>query len=173
MRGYLRRMRVDPVAFHLDAYDRLTEAFVDTFGAFDRAGFDRPRAPGKWSPGQAVEHLLRAERGTLRVITGPAEVRSDRRAAGRYDAIEALLLADAEPRASPAALAPTAERHNRVDLLDALVDVRADVRVAVAFADAPAAVATAYAHPRLGELTVLEWLCFTALHGERHRRQFA
>ena len=164
-------MPTDVEARYLDAFDRYTEAAVDTFSAFDKAGFDRPRAEGKWSPGQAVEHLLRVEKGILRLFGAPAERRAGRAADAKCAQLDAELRDGLDPIVTQAAYDPPPAHRNRVDLLDAFVDQRADVRVAAEFSDDFAAVVTAYAHPIFGELTVCEWLYFVAAHGERHRRQ--
>lgn len=163
-------METDPERY-LREYDRMTEAFVDTFSAYDKAGFDRPVAPGKWSPGQTVEHLILAERGTLRLLNGPPGERGACRPTPRWVAFRDVLLATGNRLEAHEKLLPTRDRHNRVELLDHLVDSRADIRVAVEFARDPDAVIAGYAHPLFGSMTATEWLCFTALHGERHRRQ--
>jgi hypothetical protein len=60
--------------------------------------------------------------------------------------------------------------YNRGELLDQFVDNRADMRTAIDFADDIAEV-VAWEHPIFGKLTKCEWFYFSALHGERHRRQ--
>lgn len=157
---------------YLKEFDRYTEAFVDTFSAFDKAAFDRPRAEGKWSPGQAVEHLLLVERRTLRVLGGPVAGEADRRADEKCAVLDEVLRDGKALLKTGDAFDPAVGPRNRVELLDDFVDLRADLRVAAEFADDFGAVAKAFAHPRFGELTVCEWLYFSAVHGERHRRQF-
>ena len=166
-------MQADRETHYLKAYDRYTEAFVDTFSSFDKAGFDRPRAAGKWSPGQAVEHLLRVERGTLRILRGPLATEPGRVVDAACARLDEVLRDGKTPLTTGAAYDPEPGHRNRVELLDDFVDLRADIRVAAEFADDFGAVAKAHAHPAFGELTVCEWLYFTAVHGERHRRQFA
>lgn len=69
-----------------------------------------------------------------------------------------------------AAITPEPKAYNRGDLLDLFVDTRAELRTAFDFADDISEVAD-WEHPIFGKLTKCEWLYFSGLHGERHRRQ--
>ena len=164
-------MQADTATYYLKEFDRYTEDFASTCAGFDKQSFNTPIAEGKWSPGQYVQHMLKSERGILRLISGPAEAVEGRSADGLCPQIEEKML-HAPAREAPERLRPAADERFPLDAtLDELMDVRADIRVAFEFADDIAGVVTAYEHPLFGTLTVLEWVYFTAMHGERHRRQ--
>ena len=61
-------MAQHPSDWYLAEYDRLLEAFIDTFADLSKAIFNQPYAPGKWSPGQIVEHLTKSDASILRVL---------------------------------------------------------------------------------------------------------
>lgn len=159
--------------YYLQRYDALTEGFIDTFSAFAKTTYNAPIAEGKWSPGQYVEHVIKSERAFGRILGGgTAAAPAGRAADKKCAAIEEGLPVTAEPLQAPESVRPDPERRFSPAVhLDAFVDGRADLRAAVDFAPDPGAVATAYAHFLFGEMTLTEWLLFTAFHGERHRRQ--
>ena len=160
---------------YLQAYDKLTEKFIDTFSAFAKTEYNAPVAEGKWSPGGYVEHLLKSQRGTLRLLGGPTEERpAGRGADDRCAGIDENFRETTTPFNSPERLVPDiGATYSPVEHLDAYVDSRADVRTSVDFADDPGRLVAGYSHPAFGQLTVLEWLYFTAVHAERHRLQVA
>lgn len=164
-------MQVDTATYYLREYDRLTEEFVDTFSDFTKASFNTPISEGRWSPGQIVKHLIKSEQATIRLIDGELTKVEGRKADEKCSRIESEFRITKERLPAPKSLLPEVETYNHVDLLDEFVDVRADLRVAVDFASDISAVVTAYSHLMFGDMTVCEWLYFTAIHGERHRLQ--
>lgn len=158
---------------YLKRYDQLTEDFIDTFSAFAKTDYNAPIAEAKWSPGQYVEHVIKSERAFGRILgAGTAPAPEGRAADEKCAAIEAGVPVTGEPLRAPATVHPDPERrYSPAEHLDAFVDGRADLRAAIDFAPDAGAVATAYAHFVYGEMTLTEWLYFTAYHGERHRRQ--
>ena len=163
------------LAHYLQAYDQLTEDFIDTFASFSKAEYNRPIAEGKWSPGGYVEHVLKSERAFLRILGGPvAPAPAGRGADDLCARLDVELRETRVPIAAPASVRPAADaRYSASEQLDAFVDGRAEVRTVAEFAPDPGAVAKAWAHPLFGEMTVTEWVYFQALHGERHRLQVA
>ncbi len=167
-------MTTRPLAEYTQAYDRYLEEFIDTFSAFDKVTYNTPVAEGKWSPGQMVEHLTKAERGTLLLLTGPAEgfEATERPADEKCAFIDANFKATTVPLPAPTRLHPTPElKYSPTLQLDEFVDQRADILSAVDFADDPGLVVLGWTHPMFGRMTMLEWLYLTAIHGERHRLQ--
>ena len=163
------------LAHYLQAYDQLTEDFIDTFASFTKAEYNRPIAEGKWSPGGYAEHVLKSERAFGRILRGPmAPAPAGRGADDLCARIDVGLRETTTAYEAPASVRPPeGTRYSAAEQLDAFVDGRAEVRTAVEFAPDPGAVAKAYAHFLFGELTVTEWLYFQAMHGERHRLQVA
>ncbi len=167
-------MPTRPLSHYTQAYDVYLEDFIDTFSAFSKPEFNTPIADGKWSPGQMLEHLIKGERGTIRLLTGPKEgfEATVRPADEKCAAIEADFKATTTLLPAPTALHPTPELKYSPGLqLDEFVDQRADILSAVDFADDPGLVVLGWKHPMFGTMTMVEWLYFTAIHGERHRLQ--
>ncbi len=165
-------MQAIPTEEYLRQYDRYTEEFLNTFSRFDKRRFNAPRAAGKWSPGQMLDHLNLAERATLRLFAGET---SDVEGRGPDEKCADIMERWAKNKRAfpaPANLSPREVTYPLVETLDVFVDQRADIRTAVDFASDVGAIIGGWAHPLFGEMTLLEWLVFTAAHGERHRRQY-
>ena len=177
MLGYLWRVQEDLQVRYLRLYDQHTERIASDLVGFDKEAFNRPLKHGlnpdaeAWTPGQVVAHLLLAERGTLQLMQRAGHIEPGRAADAQCGVIEQRLLNSDLVLSASDRLMPPLQNYKLADSLDELMDSRAEIRVALDFADDPAILADAYDHPVLGVLTVLEWLHFTALHGERHRRQ--
>ena len=165
-------MKIDTATYYLKAYDRYTEDFLTTFSKFDKRAFNLAPAEDKWSPGQLLEHMGKSERGTLRLLNGPVAHVEGRVADAKCAELEDFIHTRERLRA-PEGLYPTQATYAPAAVLDAFTDVRAEIRTAFEFAADIAAVVDAWHHPRYGAMTVCEWLYFTAVHGERHRRQYA
>jgi len=163
-------MQVDTATYYLKAYDKLTEEFATTFINFDKKTFNAPIAEGRWSPGQYVEHLILAERGTLKLMNRPGLLEVDRAPDTLCVKLEKAMLQIDHKVEAHDAICPEPKKYNRGDLLDEFVDSRAELRTAFDFVDDIKEVVD-WTHPIFGKLTKCEWLYFTGLHGERHRRQ--
>jgi len=167
---YFRRMQIDTATFYLKAFDSFTEDFATTFLRFDKKVFNAPIADGKWSPGQYVEHLILAETGTIKMMDKPGLKVAGRKADELVAKLEKGVLQIDHKVKAHAGISPEPKQYNRGDLLDQFVDTRADLRVAFDFVDDITELVD-WAHPIFGKLTKCEWLYFSGLHGERHRRQ--
>jgi len=163
-------MQVDTAAYYLKAFDKYTEAFATTFIGFDKKTFNSPIADGKWSPGQYVEHLILAETGTNKFMIRPGTVEEDRTADKLCQKLEKAILQTEHSIEAHQAIRPEPQVYNRGDLLDLFIDTRAELRTSFEFVDDIAEVVD-WTHPIFGKLTKCEWIYFTGLHGERHRRQ--
>lgn len=164
-------MQVDTATFFLKAFDRYTEDLLTTFSRFDKRTFNLSPGEGRWSPGQMMQHLRKAERGTLRLMQGPVVVVEGRPAMSMEEKLSDLVHTRQRLEA-PERLRPTEEVYAPMEMLEEIADQRADIRVSFEFAPNIAAEVQAWEHPRVGIMTICEWLYFTAVHGERHRRQY-
>jgi len=163
-------MEADTATYYLKAFDKFTEDFASTFIQFDKKVFNAPIAAGKWSPGQYVEHMILAETGTTKLMNKPGLKEQGRAADAMCAKLEKGLLQTDHLVKAHAAITPEPKEYNRGDILDLFVDTRAELRTAFDFADDITEVVD-WAHPIFGKLTKCEWLYFSGLHGERHRRQ--
>lgn len=167
---YFHRMQADTATYYLKAFDKFTEDFATTFISFDKKEFNAPIAEGRWSPGQYVEHMILAETGTIKLMNRTGALEKDRTPDAKCAKLEdAMMQIDHRVKAHDR-ISPEPKDYNRGDLLDLFVDTRADLRIAFDFSEDIAEVID-WEHPIFGKLTKCEWLYFSGLHGERHRRQ--
>ncbi|MFK8054577.1 MAG: DinB family protein [Saprospiraceae bacterium] len=163
-------MQIDTATFYLKTFDKYTEEFATTFSSFGKKVFNTPIAEGKWSPGQYVEHMILAETGTTKLINKTGVIEEGRAPDALCAKLEKAVLDIDHSAIAHAAISPEHQEYNRGDLLDLFIDTRAELRIAFDFSDDIAEV-TDWVHPIFGKLTKCEWLYFSGLHGERHRRQ--
>ncbi len=148
--------------------------FLTTAGAFAPSEWGRPRAPGKWSPGQVTEHLVLTYelgrgilRGTFpgsaapRVVRPLARVLFLKRILRRgHFGRPAKTLESLEPAASPASPEVLAAR------LQAAAtafeeDIEATARSGQATLD----------HPFFGKVHLDDYVRFQVIHTHHHREQ--
>ena len=150
-------------------------ALQATAESLPEAHWDAPRAPGKWSPAQIVEHVrltcrtIQSElegRGGMRVRTGWLRQR-----VLRLLLVPRILRTRTFPKGAPAVreLRPQADlRLERGQTLDALREQAASLVAAMAAAD-PATMKVT--HPFFGRLDPLQGLELATVHVQHHRAQ--
>lgn len=130
-----------------------------------------PRAPGKWSPGQVVEHVIlsyEVNRGVLRGMPAPATAPRWTRPLIRRLLLEPVLR---RGRFFPGSRSPKAFRPRAVPAApDALLD-RFQAAAATFEADAAALGDTAIEHPFFGRLPVGDFVRLQEIHTRHHRGQ--
>lgn len=146
-----------------------------TAEAIPEAYWEAPRAPGKWSPAQIVEHVrltcrtIQSElegRGGMRVRTGWVRQR-----VLRLLLVPRILRTRTFPEGAPAVreLRPQADlRLERGQTLDALREQAASLVAAMAAADPAKMTVT---HPFFGRLDPLRGLELATVHVQHHRAQ--
>jgi len=166
----LRRWR-ELVEEHRQALAEL----LATAESLPEQSWEEPRAPGKWSPAQIVEHL----RLTCRTIQSELEGRGGMRVRTswmrqrvlRLLLVPRILRSRSFPEGAPAVreLRPQLDaRYDRRQTLDALREQAASLIAALAAAH-PAAVAVT--HPFFGKLDPLQGLELGTVHVQHHRAQ--
>jgi uncharacterized damage-inducible protein DinB len=133
----------------------------------------------RWSVAEVLEHLSMVEHSCSRVIARRA---TEARAAGhpaetatssKLGALDASDIRDRSVRREvPERVAPTGTLST--DAARAAVErSRAELREAVAAADGLALESVRFAHARLGELDLYQWILFIGHHEARHTEQVA
>lgn len=146
-----------------------------TAESLPETSWEAPRAAGKWSPAQIVEHL----RLTCRTIQSELEGRGGMRVRTswvrqrvlRLLLVPRILRSRKFPEGAPAVreLRPQSDaRYDRRQTLDALGEQAASLVATLAAAD-PAAVAVT--HPFFGRLDPLQGLELATVHVQHHRAQ--
>ena len=172
MSGEARRRRWREL---VEEHRQALAEFQATAESLPEERWEEPRAPGKWSPSQIVEHL----RLTCRTIQSELEGRGGMRVRTswlrqrvlRLLLVPRILRSRTFPEGAPAVreLRPQSEaRYDRRPTLDALREQAASLVAAMAAAD-PGSVAVT--HPFFGKLDPLQGLELATLHVQHHRAQ--
>jgi DinB family protein len=155
----------------LESHHQAIEAFLATARAVPSTQWSRPRAPGKWSPGQVAEHLAlsyEVNRGVLHGDTPPMT-------APRWlrPLIRRFLLGPVLRRGrfipgskSPRAFRPGPTPAPPAQLLDRLAAAMTGFE-----ADAAALGTTAIDHPFFGRLPLSDFVKLQVIHTQHHRGQ--
>ncbi len=131
-----------------------------------------PRADGRWSACQVLEHLVLTEGGVHRLLRTALEAPPSPRRTREKDALVAGLATLPQRVTAPAAVAPAARFAATSDALAALRTVRAQSIELARTLPAPWD-AQHVAHPFFGALDIGQWLLMLATHGDRHAAQIA
>lgn len=139
---------------------RVGRAFLAALEPWDDADFARPLAPGKWSPAQIADHLVRANQLFARAIEG----------AGTSG--ETLRMARGRVTEDGRAIAPEEQEPipNRIRG-DLAQDFGASLERLVEAAQRADPALACLEHAFFGEMTVLEVLQLAAWHVRHHTKQ--
>jgi hypothetical protein len=140
---------------------------------------ERP-APGRWSVSHILEHLYRVERGTAAMLTKriakakEAGHPSETDSSSLLGTLDALGVSDrrGRPLVAPEIVDPT-ETPDRATAERQLAESRAALLAAIEGGDGLALGELRHTHPRLGELTLYEWILVVGEHERRHAEQVA
>jgi len=155
----------------LHTHHSAVEAFLSSARAVPPAQWDRPRAEGKWSPGQVAEHLALSYEASRDVLSG----RAPGPAAPRFlrPLLRTVLLRPVlwfrrfpPGSKSPAVLRPGASPAAAPVLLDRLQGVAAAFE-----GDAAAARRATVDHPAFGRLPLVDLVRLQEIHTQHHRGQ--
>ena len=140
---------------------------------------ERP-APGRWSVSHIFEHLYRVERGTAAMLAKrigkareaghPAESETG----SLLGTLDGLGVSDrrGRPLVAPEMVDPT-ETPDRETAERRLGESRAALLAAIESGDGLALGELRHTHPRLGELTLYQWILAVGEHERRHTEQVA
>ena len=154
----------------LQAHREAVDAFLDSARAVPPDAWMRPRAPGKWSPGQVVEHLSLAYEVNRGVLHGRAPMRAPRwlrPLLGRFLLRPVLRRGRFIPGSkSPRVFRPGPSPAPPAELLGRLA------AATTAFeADAAAFGADTVEHPFFGRLPLGDFVRLQEIHSRHHRGQ--
>lgn len=152
-------------------------AFLDTAGGLDDSRWAEPFAPGKWSRGQVVQHMVLTYEALLRELRSAEAMRLRfspfKRALLRWVLLPHILFHRSFPlRAiAPRELRPPEEVPERAGTLARLAEVGESFeREAEEVWRRGGGRLT---HPYFGSVPLLTGLRFLAVHTEHHRRQIS
>jgi len=147
--------------------------FLEALNAVPAADWDRPRAPGKWSPAQVADHVaivyevgLKLMDGTARDPSAPRWLRPLIRLMIRATILRTGRL----PKSTTAKAFQPAARPPSRDVLSGRIAAasRAFEQLATRYAEAGR---TTFDHPAFGRFGVSDYLRFQAYHTKHHEGQ--
>ena len=157
----------------LRGHHEAVEAFLTAARAVPQVRWREPRAPGKWSPGQVVEHVARAYEVNRGVLRGsPAPVSAPRWV---RPLIRRFLLAPVLRRGRfiPGSRSPRAFQPDPTPAEPAQVLGRLTAASAAFEADVAALATATVDHPFFGRLPVGDFVRLQEIHTRHHREQLA
>jgi len=155
----------------LEAHRDAVRAFLTAARAVSPAGWDRPRAEGKWSAAQVADHIALAYEAGCEALegrsTGPAPPRLLRPVIRTLLLRPVLMLGRFPMRSkSPSALQPAASPADASSLLNRLQTA------ATAFERRAAAnPSDSIDHPAFGRLALVDFIRLQEIHTAHHRSQ--
>src|SRR3954469_4357395 len=154
----------------LNAHRQAVEAFLGAARAVPASRWGQARAPGKWSPGQVVEHLALAYEVNRGVLHGQAPMTAPR---WLRPIIRRFLLGPVLRRGRfiPGSKTPRVFRPGPVPAApEPLLNLLAAATSAFE-ADAAALGSTTIDHPFFGRLPLTDFVRLQAIHTRRHSSQ--
>ena len=155
----------------LDAHRVAVEDFLATAGAVPAARWRTPRAPGKWSPGQVVEHLALAyevNRGVLHGILPAMKAPRLLRPLIRWIGLMPVLR---RGRFIPGSKSPKVFRPSDSPAEQPLLLARARAAMESFHADAAHLDRPTLDHPFFGRLQLVDFIRLQEIHARHHRGQ--
>ncbi|MEA3245385.1 MAG: DinB family protein [Gemmatimonadota bacterium] len=152
---------------------RAADAFKAAVLAVPEGAWNVPRAPGKWSPAQVVDHVgvsTRVARNAVAGNAGMGGIPKFLRWLPRKTFFEKVLAKGFPVQGrGPAVFAPARDPMPRQKLIEQL-----DHELSVFVADARAAAAagtTTFEHTFFGRIAIADYITFNARHLDHHREQ--
>jgi hypothetical protein len=155
----------------LESHHQAVEAFLAGARAVPASRWGQPRAPGKWSPGQVVEHLALAYEVNRGVLHGQApSVAAPRwlRPLIRRFALGPVLR---RGRFIPGSKSPRAFRPGPVPAAPEVLLHRLAAATAAFEMDAEALGSTTIDHPFFGRLPLTDFVRLQEIHTRHHGKQ--
>lgn len=122
-----------------------------------------------WSIQEIIEHLIRSEMGTIRVLNGKSRA-LDRPADAQVYPVTRFMENDSIKAKAPKGLDPEFQVKEKSAVAASLKSAREKLIETVATIDLNL-IYLNFEHPVGGYMTGLEWATFTIAHAERHLRQ--
>jgi hypothetical protein len=154
----------------LDVHREAVDAFLETARAVPADRWAQPRAPGKWSPGQVVEHLAKAYEVNRGVLHGRASMRAPR---WLRPLIRKFLLMPVIRRGRfiPGSKSPGVFRPGPTPAPPAELIGRLEAATAAFESDAAALPSDSIDHPFFGRLALADFVRLQEIHSRHHRAQ--
>jgi DinB family protein len=157
----------------LQVHHQAVDAFLTAARTVQATQWDRPRAPGKWSPAQVAEHLALAyevNRGVLHgSAPGPAAPRFLRPLIRKFGLNPLLRRGSFTPGSkSPKVFRPSASPAGQAELLARLQAAANAFELDAAAATGPGATID---HPFFGRLPLLDFVRLQEIHARHHLAQ--
>lgn len=155
---------------YIKQLDANTESLVGILASLDAEGLTK-RINGGWNPLEIAEHLAVTERGIIMMLQRPSEARSDNTELFGAEKLNKMLVEMRSRKVvAPEGLHPKGRYVDAAGVTEALTAQR--LKLKEALSEGKVAVDNrTFMHPRLGEMTVSDWLNFIVSHAYRHIAQ--
>ncbi|MBS1689218.1 MAG: DinB family protein [Bacteroidetes bacterium] len=124
---------------------------------------------GSWTAGEVAEHVTKSLQGLSAIANGRTAT-PDRAHDEKCIAIRNLFLDFKAKFNSPESVLPTAQQHDRNEMLKTFAAFKEQMLAAAETLNL-SMLFTDFEFPSFGYLTLLEWFTFYAVHTQRHARQ--
>ncbi|KGE13527.1 DinB family protein [Sphingobacterium deserti] len=151
-----------------EAFEEVSDAFVDIIKNLDEEVLNTKPADGGWSPGQIGDHI-RKSYASVDTMNGNSR-ETEREPDARIPEIKSTFLNFDIKMESPEGVLPTEKRIDKEKLLGAL-ELRIRQSIDVIDNHDLTHTCTDYEIPEYGAFTRLEWLWFNIYHTQRHLKQ--
>lgn len=148
-----------------ETFDRLSEKLSD----FDEQNINTKPTPESWSAAQVARHLIKANSGFPFLVSGAARDEA-REPHEKIEEIKNILLNFELKTQAADFIQPEDEIYEREKLIEALAEIKRDIRKTIAQTDLNP-IRESAEFPVFGHLSGLETLAFIIYHTERHIRQ--
>ena len=154
----------------LEAHRQAVDAFLETARTVPADQWAQPRAPGKWSPGQVVEHVARAYEVNRGVLHGRASMSAPR---WLRPMIRKFLLMPVLRRGRfiPGSKSPGVFRPGPTPAPPAELIGRLEAATAAFESDAAALGTDTINHPFFGRLSLGDFVRLQEIHSRHHEGQ--
>jgi hypothetical protein len=162
----------------VDLLERSRAELMSVAGRLTQAELDRTPAPGRWSPGEVLDHVYRAERGVAKLVAIripaaleaglPPDPSPTESVVGLFR--DSRVIDRRNPIPAPDFVLPKSGR-SRDELFGALEETRRDLIAGLEPAADRDLTAIAHPHPVLGPIDLYQWLLFCYHHERRHTDQ--
>ena len=161
----------------LDALESGRYLCLDALATFDPVALNRPPAPGKWSAGQIMAHLILVEQASLQYLTkklphttAESVPQANWRSTWRLWKL-CLGLRLVRGIKAPPVVAAVPDEVSMATQQQAWVQTRSALEQLLAALPEPLLTAALYRHPLAGQISLLQMLDFLRFHQAHHLRQ--
>lgn len=153
----------------LHEFNETWSKLLENLSAFGEDGFNRKPAPEKWSAGQVAQHLIKANSGFPKMVSGESE-ETDREPGAMIERIRSDFADFGIKMEAAAFLVPEDRIYEKENSIESLENIKSEIDKILENIDL-SRTSKSFEFPVYGHLTGLETLAFIVYHTQRHIHQ--